>query len=230
MYVWEAQSLHNTTVKLSEWDYRTVALATMTQCAQLVNSLATTGQANKEQISACLDTLYVLNPKATQDVYPNISLFNTGLTALERSLGAGGMTELGDAVPYVLGMTVLQQQLNKNSTLQDLIRRRLPMLNKSSELLPQDNEDPLARHDIVGLARLYQDSLSKLSFRIHVKGDIANLKKAAIADNIRALLLAGVRSAMLWQQLGGRRWHLFFYKNRIRESAIRLRRSLLTLH
>ena len=32
--------------------------------------------------------------------------------------------------------------------------------------------------------------------------------RTRVADRIRALLLAGVRLAWLWQQLGGRRWHL----------------------
>lgn len=222
--------MNSTSVKLTPWDYRTVALSAMTQCAQLVVSLATTGKADKAQMAACLDTLFVLNPDNTGQIYPNLSLFNSGLTAVERSLGPNGMQELGEAVPYVLGMTVLQQQLGKKKSMQDLVRRRLPLLNKSSEILPEDNDDPLARHDIVGLARLYQDTISKLSYRIHVKGDIECLKQQAVADQIRALLLAGIRSAMLWQQLGGRRWHLFFYKKRIRESAIRVRRSLLTLH
>ncbi|MDX1489949.1 MAG: high frequency lysogenization protein HflD [Pseudohongiellaceae bacterium] len=222
--------MSNTIVKLSQWEHRSLALASMIQCAQLVDSLATTGSANKTQMAACLDALYVLNPKNVDDVYPQPAIFNSGLSALESALGPKGMQALGDTLPYVLGMTVLQQQLSKKPKMQDLIRRRLPMLDKRSELLPEDNDDPLARHDIIGLARLYQDSISKLSFRIHVKGEITQLKQQSVADSIRALLLAGIRFAMLWQQLGGRRWHLFFYKKRIRDSAITVRRSLLTLH
>ncbi|MGH8570919.1 MAG: DUF489 family protein, partial [Gammaproteobacteria bacterium] len=32
---------------------------------------------------------------------------------------------------------------------------------------------------------------------------------------IRAVLLAGVRAAMLWHQIGGRRWHLPVFRKRI---------------
>jgi CII-binding regulator of phage lambda lysogenization HflD len=59
------------------------------------------------------------------------------------------------------------------------------------------------------LAALYQDTISRLTMRIHVKGVPEHLRKQAVADKIRALLLAGIRSALLWHQLGGRRWHLF---------------------
>lgn len=79
------------------------------------------------------------------------------------------------------------------------------------------------------LARLYQDTISKLSFRIHVAGNPEYLRDHAVADQIRALLLAGIRSAVLWHQLGGRRWHLFFYKKRYRETLVGIRRKLLTL-
>ena len=34
------------------------------------------------------------------------------------------------------------------------------------------------------------------------------LQQEATAAKVRALLFAGIRSARLWRQLGGRRWHL----------------------
>jgi high frequency lysogenization protein len=66
--------------------------------------------------------------------------------------------------------------------------------------------------------------------RIHVKGVPEHLRKQDVADKIRALLLSGIRSALLWQQLGGRRWHLFVYKKRIRDCVTDVRRRLITVH
>ena len=45
-----------------------------------------------------------------------------------------------------------------------------------------------------------------------------------------ALLLAGIRSSLLWHQLGGRRWHLIVYKKRIRDCVSQVRRKLMTIH
>jgi high frequency lysogenization protein len=41
------------------------------------------------------------------------------------------------------------------------------------------------------------------------------LQMEHVADRIRALLLAGVRLAWLWQQLGGRRWHLILRRRTV---------------
>lgn len=231
--------MNNTSDKLSqspfsEWDYRNIALAVVVQCAQLVDSLATTGRADDAQIEACIAPLLALDPKNVGEVYPDVSRFSIGLNALQKSLEKNGMKEFGEPIRYVLGMTVLQQQLGKVSSMQSLIRRRLQNISVlKNSAGNEDNELTVSlptEYDLATIASLYQDTISKLTFRIHVKGDPVYLKNPRVANKIRALLLAGIRSAMLWQQLGGRRWHLFFYKTRIRESVIHIRRSLITIH
>jgi CII-binding regulator of phage lambda lysogenization HflD len=46
------------------------------------------------------------------------------------------------------------------------------------------------------------------------------------ADIVRSLLLAGIRSAYLWRQLGGRRWKLAFQRQSMLRSAQELSRGL----
>jgi len=233
--------LSNTTNSYSEWEYRNIALAVMVQCAQLVHTLATTGDADQRQIDACVAPVFVLDPDSLAQVYPDVGRFNSGLTALERSLGRDGMRGLAEAIQYVLGMTVLQQHMGRSETMQSQIRRRLQFLRpvaisgEQSSVGEQDDEAHNLDagdqgYDFSALAQLYQDTLSQLSYRIHVKGLPEHLQNQRVADRIRALLLAGIRSAQLWHQLGGRRWHLFFFKKRIRASIIQVRRSLLVLH
>ncbi len=41
----------------------------------------------------------------------------------------------------------------------------------------------------------------------------------------RALLLAGIRSAFLWRQLGGRRWRLLFQRRRLLQTSQQLSRD-----
>ena len=43
---------------------------------------------------------------------------------------------------------------------------------------------------------------------------------------IRALLLAGIRSAVLWRQLGGRRWRLVTQRQRLLQIAHDLSQQL----
>ena len=54
-----------------------------------------------------------------------------------------------------------------------------------------------------------------LGKRIQVTGNPELLKLDETANNIRTLLLGGVRFAWLWQQLGGRRWHLVFKRKQL---------------
>ena len=224
--------MNNTSDKFTPWEYRNIALAVVAQCAHLVHSLATTGHADGRQIEACIAPLLILDPQDNRDVYPDVGQFATGLSALQQSLGNGGAKEFGEAIKYVLGMTVLQQQLMRASSMQALIRRRLQHMapQRHGQLQDAADDQENTSYDFAALATLYQDTISKLTYRIHVKGNAEHLQDTRVANKIRALLLAGIRSALLWHQLGGRRWHLLIYKKRIRDGVSHIRRNLLTVH
>ncbi|MEX1057503.1 MAG: DUF489 family protein, partial [Natronospirillum sp.] len=76
-------------------------------------------------------------------------------------------------------------------------------------------QDPLHDAVIGSLARNYQETLSQLNFRIQVSGNPNYLNQQRHADQIRMLLLFGVRSALLWRQLGGRRWQMLLSRRRL---------------
>jgi high frequency lysogenization protein len=78
-------------------------------------------------------------------------------------------------------------------------------------------------HSISGI---YQDTISTFQFRIKVSGSMTQLQNPANADLIRALLLAGIRSAFLWRQLGGRRWKLLLQRRKLLQLAQSLSREL----
>lgn len=82
--------------------------------------------------------------------------------------------------------------------------------NKDSNMQLAENPDIINQ-----LALLYQQTISTLSFRIQVSGKPQYLKNTAISNTIRAILLAGIRSAVLWHQLGGRRWHFLIKRRKI---------------
>jgi high frequency lysogenization protein len=231
----EELSLQNTSAKFSQWEYRNIALAVVAQCAQLVHSLATTGRADTRLVNACIAPLLVLSPDSVDEVYPDVALFSNGLKALQHSLSNDGVKEFAEPIKYVLGMTVLQQQLMSVPAMQTLIRQRLQIRHSllAERQEPGSGESPAdsqEEYDFAVLAALYQDTISRLTMRIHVKGVPEHLRKQDVADKIRALLLSGIRSALLWQQLGGRRWHLFVYKKRIRDCVADVRRRLITVH
>ena len=230
--------MSNTSAKFNDWEYRNIALAVTVQCAQLVTALAYTGRADPVQIKACVKPLLAVNAESVADIYPNVGYFANGLGVLQKALSGEGLKEHADTMKYVLGMSVLQQQLSAVPSMQTVIQQRMQFpdtLYLDDDDLGIDNDNAGASQksdefDYAVLAALYQDTISKLSYRVHVKGNAEHLRNQRVADQIRALLLAGIRSAMLWHQLGGRRWHLFFYKKRIRNCVAHIRRNLFALH
>ena len=230
--------MNSTSARFNDWEYRNIALAVVIQCAHLVDTLANKGRADEAQIKACIDPLQVIDSDTVADIYPDVSRFANGLNILQKSLDRDGMKNFGEPMKYVLGMSVLQQQLMSAPEMQSAIRQR--MQQRDTLFLDREDQDAETdgaatfsksdNYDYAVLAALYQDTISKLTYRIHVQGNVEHLRNQRVADQIRALLLAGIRSAMLWQQLGGRRWHLFFYKRRIRDCVAAIRRNLFAIH
>jgi len=72
---------------------------------------------------------------------------------------------------------------------------------------------------IANLSGLYRETLSTFRFRIHVTGSAQHLQNPQNAHKIRALLLCAVRAAILWRQVGGRRWQLLFSRQRLSRSC-----------
>jgi hypothetical protein len=71
-------------------------------------------------------------------------------------------------------------------------------LAPTAERLGSTHPDVLA-----SLGGLYADTVSHLRPRVMVQGNPHYLGQAAIVSEIRAVLLAALRSAVLWRQLGG---------------------------
>ena len=80
-----------------------------------------------------------------------------------------------------------------------------------------------ARHDagrlgtahpevLTKLGALYADTVSHLRPRVLVQGNPHYLGQAAIVAEIRAMLLAALRSAVLWRQAGGSPWDFLFQR------------------
>ena len=53
-------------------------------------------------------------------------------------------------------------------------------------------------------------------------GNPTYLQNSHTANKVRALLLAGIRAAILWRQVGGKRWHLLIARNRYQKACQQL--------
>ena len=115
---------------------------------------------------------------------------------------------------YVMGVLHLQKKLSSNKTMLATVGKRLDKAIHQVEHFGSTHDNVIAN-----LADIYTNTLSTFKFRIQVSGDFNYLQQTRISNQIRALLFAGIRSSMLWRQLGGKRWQVIFSRKRLSSEA-----------
>jgi len=118
---------------------------------------------------------------------------------------------------YVIGLLHLQRKLKKNRVMLQRVAEGIERARRQSEHYAIDHPNVIAN-----LADTYSETLSTLQPRIMVSGEHQHLSNTDNANLIRALLLAGIRSAVLWDQLGGSRWQILLQRKRFIEEARRI--------
>ncbi|WPO98137.1 high frequency lysogenization protein HflD [Pseudomonas sp. HR96] len=188
-----------------------VALGAVFEAAVLVDRIAKTGQVAEASLGCMLGSLLVRDPKDTLEVFGgDDSQLREGYRAMASALERDPGSLQREPLRYALAMLGLERQLAKREEMLELIGRRLPQIQSQVEHFGITHENVIA-----ATGALYQDTLSTLRQRIQVNGDTRHLQQASNASKIRALLLAGIRSARLWRQLGGHRWQLVVSRRKL---------------
>lgn len=188
-----------------------IALGAVFESAALVDKLARTGQISEAPLGCMLGSLLARNPASTLDVYGGDSLnLRDGSKALASALERKPGSLQREPLRYALAMLTLERQLDKRGDMLDLIGQRLDQVEQQVQHFGLVHENVIA-----SFASIYQDTLSTFRQRIQVHGDMRHLQVSSNAARIRALLLAGIRSARLWRQLGGSRWQMVFSRRRL---------------
>lgn len=202
---------------------RTIALAGLFQAARMVTDLANGKEIDPHSLSVLIDSLLVLDPPTTLAVYGNdLANLRPGLTLLADLAGQNTRAD-GETARYVLSMLALERQLARQHDMLSVIRSRLEHLQYKRQHFAGNLRD-LSQ----SLSGLYQDTLSTLRFRIQVTGNMQHLNQADVSDRIRTLLFAGIRSAMLWRQLGGSKWQLIIGRSMLEKTSRQLLQQIPT--
>lgn len=194
----------------------TLALAGVVQATILVNQVAKTGFAQQDAYKCSIESLFDLNPASTLAVYGgNAQNLRLGLETLRDMLA--GNHKHQEAMRYALGALHLQKKLAGRRDMMNTIGSRVSQAASQAEHFSSTHDN------VVGnLGQIYSETISTFRFRIQVMGDYNYLQQPRIASQIRALLLAAIRSAMLWRQLGGTRWQLLLQRKAIASQVDKL--------
>lgn len=196
------------------WNDRALALAGMVQTAVLVHRLATTGHVDNSKLQTAIHSLFEQNPSNTVDVYGSPAQLLTGLEMLSHILKRHNNPETNHIVRYTMGILHLQKKLMKQPDMLGHIGKRLNQSQQQAELFESTHDNVVA-----SLADIYTSTISTFSFRIQVTGDYNYLQQTRVGNQIRVLLFAGIRSAILWRQLGGNRLQVITKRKAIIEAA-----------
>ena len=194
-----------------------MALAGIAQAAALVDQLATTGKADEKALETILNSLLKTESDSVLDVYGNdLANLKLGLMHLEKQLTGYEIT-YPDQARYSASLVFLEKELSEQKMMLKTISIGLERAKSQTEHFHLLHENVLAN-----FGDLYSQTVSKLQPRIMVNGVPEFLQRQEVANKIRACLLAGIRSAMLWKQCGGRRWKFLLFRKKIQTETQRL--------
>lgn len=178
---------------------RVLALAGLLQALAQVRRVADTGEANEHVLEVCIESLFRFDAPTTAAVYGGIENVRPGLLMLRDYLEG----RLGDDVVPKLAMSVLQleRRFVRDAEMVDRVRRGL-----EGQLPALERDGPAHPDLLLSLGNLYAQTLSLVRPRVLVQGNPHYLGQAGVVAEVRALLLAAVRSAVLWRQRGGTLW------------------------
>jgi high frequency lysogenization protein len=188
---------------------QTIALAGIAQAAALVQQLATKGTADLSAMEASIASVLKIDSDSVIDVYGNLAGIKLGLEQLDEQM-TGYKIANPEQARYSASLVFLENQLSGRKDLLKSIQIGISKAQAQSEHFGLLHENVLAN-----LGEVYQSTISTLQPRIMVNGEQAYLSRPDVANKIRACLLAGIRSAILWKQCGGTRWKFLFFRKKI---------------
>lgn len=205
----------------TKFEQQVLALAGAAQAARMVDQISKTGSYPEAFLQSSLQSLFVFDPESSEQLYDGVSGVKLGLQNLSSMLANRQSAESHEVARYLFSIIHLEGLLSGNPKMMAVVRSRLEHASFNSEFFATQNHDVCAR-----VSSIYQETLSTFRFRIKVTGSEVHLKDRHTAEIIRALLFAGVRSAFLWRQLGGRRWKLLLRRKQLLQTAQNLSRTL----
>ena len=192
-------------------DDRVLALAGMAQALAQVRRIADTGQADAAVLATALDSVFQIDADSTAQVYGGEQALRPGLQLLRDHFRNQSRDEL---LPRLaLAVLQLERRFSRDPMAQR-VHAGIVALGAMAERLGHSHPDVLA-----ALGNLYASTVSHLRPRVLVQGNPHYLGQAQVVAEVRAVLLAALRSAVLWRQLGGSLWDFVLHRRVLLEAA-----------
>ena len=182
-----------------------LALAGIYQACSQVKKIAWNGQHTEADLMTAVTSIFKIDSASTEDIFGGIEHLQSGLILLADELNPDTSSFDKEITTYVMTLLALYKKLLKRSDLLQILKQGIEKAETQRQHYGMNHTNTFA-----ALADIYQKTISVLTPRIMVNGERVYLANSDNADKIRTLLLAGIRSAVLWEQCGGSRWSFLF--------------------
>lgn len=206
-------------------NYQTMALAAALSGLEQVRLLAKQGHCDSNIKRQLYDSILIVDADHPDSIYPNKEMLRGGCKQWTKIVEQGFDNESQQLLSYLVAANRLAKQLLSNHTLQTELAQRITEQSQreKNKLSPAEVDNDLAGESNIldidsgpnetELAAIYEQTLSKLPYRINIHGLQTHLAQEPVRVQVRALLLAIVRALVLWRQLGGNALQLFLHRN-----------------
>jgi len=179
------------------------------------------GTANADDIEASLVSILVTTPDNTQQVFGSLSNLRIGVSTWVSQIDGESQVKNPEITRYIAAIMGLERKLNRKQTALSELADRVSHIQRQLAHVDFENIQIISN-----LASIYSDVLSPLANKIQVAGNPNHLAIETNQKRVRALLLAGIRSAVLWRQLGGKRRHILFNRKTLVHNAKKALREM----
>jgi high frequency lysogenization protein len=191
---------------------RTLALAGLLQAIQLVQQMANNGQADSRALEASIGSLFRFDAEDAAEVFGGPASLKLGLQRVIAQLEGDGR----DTAQTRIAMSVLhlERRFMASADAAGAVHAELEALQAQALADGAAHPEVLAR-----LGELYAARIAPLGARVLVQGNPVYLSQPSVVGEVRATLLAALRAAVMWRQLGGSWWDLLLSRRRLVDAA-----------
>lgn len=193
---------------------RHLALAAVCQAAALVKQIARSGDMDHNAFACSINSIAITDSSNTLEVFGSLQQLKLGLTTLVNQLGNDDKVKDVEITRYVANLLALERKVATNTKVMQKLGERIAQIQRQ-----QLHMDILDGQMLSNLAAIYSEVVSPVARKIQIAGSPALLKRADNQHKVRATLLAGLRAAVLWRQLGGKRRQILFNRQSIVSAA-----------
>ncbi len=191
-----------------------IALAGLCQASALVKKIARGSEFDNQTLMTSLNSITITNSENTEQVFGDTSQLTLGYQTLIAQLSGQSTNKDVEITRYIANLLSIERKLSSSKKSMAALGERISNVQRQ-----QLHLDLTINQELSNLASIYTDVVSPVARKIQVAGDPEMLKLPDNQHRVRALLLAGVRAAVLWRQLGGKRRHILFSRQQIIDSA-----------